>query len=82
MRRYANADRKEEVAVICNQCKKELKVENGIVKEGCFQGEAQFGYFSKKDGRKYSFDLCEDCFDKMLKGFLIPAEETEITEYL
>ena len=25
--------------VFCNQCKKELKVEKGIIKEGCFQGD-------------------------------------------
>lgn len=82
MRSYANEDKKELSAVICNRCKKELKVEHGMIREGCFCGEAQFGYFSRKDGKKYSFDLCEDCFDKMLKDFAISAEETEITEYL
>ena len=73
MRIYLDENKKEPIAVICNKCKKELKVENG---------DAQFGYFSKKDGMRYSFDLCEDCFDKMLKGFAIPAEEAEVTEYM
>ena len=82
MRIYADENKKELVAAICNQCKKELKVEKGIIKEGCFCSDARFGYFSRKDGMKYSFDLCEDCFDNMLKGFLIPAEETEVTEYM
>ena len=82
MRIYLDENRKEPIAVICNKCKKELKVENGIIKEGCFCSDAQFGYFSKKDGMRYSFDLCEDCFDKMLKGFEIPAEEAEVTEYM
>lgn len=82
MRIYPDENRKEPVAVFCNQCKKELTVENGIMKEGCFCSDAQFGYFSRKDGMRYSFDLCEDCFDKMLKGFAIPAEETEVTEYM
>lgn len=82
MRIYLDENKKEPVTVICNKCKKELKIENGIVKEGCFSSDAQFGYFSRKDGMRYSFDLCEDCFDKMLKGFAIPAEEAEVTEYV
>ena len=32
------------------------------------------GYFSGKDGESCSFDLCEECFDEITKGFLIPAE--------
>ena len=60
MRIYSDNNRKELVSVICNQCKKKLKVENGIVKEGCFCGNSQFGYFSNKDGMKYLFDLCEE----------------------
>ena len=57
MRIYMDDNRQELVSVICNRCKKELKVENGIVKEGCFHAEAAFGYFSKKDGIKHFFDL-------------------------
>lgn len=55
MRGYS--DKKELVSVICNKCKKELHVENGILKEGCFNGNIKFGYFSNKDGKKHSFDL-------------------------
>ena len=32
------------------------------------------GYFSGKDGESCSFDLCEECFDEITKGFLIPTE--------
>ena len=73
MRIYMDDNRQELVSVICNRCKKELKVENGIVKEGCFHAEAQFGYFSKKDGIKHFFDLCEECYDKMVKNFKVPV---------
>jgi len=39
MRRYdAEIDRQLE-QVVCNQCKKELKVENGYLKEGCFAAD-------------------------------------------
>ena len=82
MRIYSDNNRKELVSVICNQCKKKLKVENGIVKEGCFCGNSQFGYFSNKDGMKYLFDLCEECYDKMTAGFAIAVEEEEAKELL
>ncbi|MBP3604767.1 MAG: hypothetical protein J6J79_11535 [Lachnospiraceae bacterium] len=82
MRIYLDDDRKELVSVICNRCKKELKVENGIVKEGCFHAEAKFGYFSKRDGVMHHFDLCEDCYDRMAAGFAIPVEEEEMKELL
>ena len=82
MRIYLDDDKKELVSIICNKCKKEIKVDNGIVKEGCFCGDSLFGYFSNKDGMKYLFDLCEECYDKMITGFAIPVETEEVTEML
>lgn len=82
MRIYLDDNNKELISVICNKCKKEIKVENGIVKEGCFCGNSQFGYFSNKDGEKHFFDLCEECYDKMTAGFAIPVETKEATELL
>lgn len=72
MRKYNQEN--ELSIVICNKCKKNLKVENGILKEGCFHTEYHFDYFSLKDGQKHDFDLCEACYDKLLESFLIPAE--------
>lgn len=68
--------------VFCNQCGKELVVEEGIVKEGCFSVDYEFDYFSNKDGYIYSMDLCEECFDKWIKGFRNPVEIMEIKEFL
>ncbi len=68
--------------VICNQCGKELKVEDGILKEGCFCAEHAFDYFSEKDGYIYSLDLCEKCFDAWIKGFKKPARIIETREFL
>lgn len=82
MRNYSDENKKELAAVICNKCKKELLVENGILKEGCFSGNVQFGYFSNKDGSRHSFDLCEECYDKMIKEFAIPVEEEELKEFI
>ena len=82
MRIYSDNNRKELVSVICNQCKKKLKVENGIVKEGCFCGNSQFGYFSNKDETRYPSAPCEECYDKMPAGLAIPVEEEEAKELL
>ena len=68
--------------VVCNQCGKRLKVEDGILKEGCFSAEYVFDYFSEKDGYIYSLDLCEECFDLLIKGFKEPVQITETREFL
>lgn len=80
MRRYGQ-DGKLMMAV-CNKCGKALKVENGYLREFCFEADAVFGYFSKKDGTSQHFDLCEDCYDDLTAHFLVPVEEKEETELL
>ena len=37
--------------VICNGCGKELKIENEIVREGCFAADVRFGYVCRSGGR-------------------------------
>ena len=80
MRKYDEFNRL--TGVQCNCCKKELPVENEIVKEGCFSVDYTFDYFSNKDGYIYSFDLCEDCFDCWIKGFKNPVQVAETKEFL
>lgn len=82
MRQYLDGNNKTLKKVVCNQCGRELKLQNGIVQEGVFQGDARWGYFSKRDGEHHSFDLCESCYEKLLESFLIPACVEEQTELL
>lgn len=82
MRRYDSDSNKQLVQVVCNQCKKELKLENGYIKEGCFTADFCFGYFSARDGMRHKFDLCEDCYNRMIAGFKIPVEEVSENELL
>ena len=82
MRIYMDDTEKELVSVICNKCQKKLSVKNGILTEGVFEGNQKFGYFSKKDGIRHSFDLCEECYDKMIEEFAIPVKEEEVQELL
>ena len=84
MRAYKEKELKElELSrVCCNQCGKELLVEDGILKEGCFSIDYKFDYFSNKDGYIYCFDLCEDCFDAWIESFKNPVEISETKEFL
>lgn len=82
MRQYMGTEEKILKKVVCNQCGRELKLENGIVQEGVFQGETRFGYFSGKDGERHSFDLCEECYDRLTGRFLVPVTMEEELELL
>nr|MBQ8253154.1 hypothetical protein [Lachnospiraceae bacterium] len=73
---------RELTQVICNRCGKQLKVENGLLKDAVFEAEQNFGYFSKRDGVKHSFDLCEDCYEEWIRMFCVPVTETENVELL
>ena len=66
----------------CNCCKKELQIESGIVREGCFSVDYTWGYFSNKDGMCHKLDLCEACYDRFVKELAIPVTETENSELL
>lgn len=63
----------------CNCCGKTIQTENDIIKEGVFQTEWEWGYFSGKDGERHSFCLCEACYDKITAHFVIPVQ---VEEYL
>ena len=39
-----------------------------------------WGYFSEKDLVRHEFDMCEQCYDKMIGEFQIPVTEREILE--
>lgn len=70
---------KEQKTLRCNGCGKTIEQENGMLREGVFEAQQEWGYFSEKDGERHSFCLCETCYDKMVKGFVLPVE---IEEYL
>ncbi len=82
MRKYNNESNEQLTQVVCNQCGKELKSENGYLKEGCFAVDYCFGYFSHKDGMRHKFDLCEECYDKMIARFQVPVDQTPENELL
>jgi len=69
MREYRMMMQEEKVLsrIICNGCGREIPCERAEH----FHGEKAWGYFSGKDGRQDSFDLCEACYDKLTENFKV-----------
>lgn len=76
MRQYeiCKVQKKETVKIVCNMCKKEIDVVNGIPQEDVLTVEKRWGYFSEKDNELHRFDLCEECYGKLISSFEIPVE--------
>lgn len=76
MRQFTVRDKQEkEISkIICNKCGKEIEVVNGFAKEEVLTVEKLWGYFSDKDNELHRFDLCEDCYDKLITSFQIPID--------
>ncbi len=82
MREYNGSEAPRLQRIVCNCCGRSLRMENGRLKEDCVFVDHTFGYFSAKDGVRHRFDLCEDCYDRFLKTFVLPVEESEESELL
>lgn len=82
MRQFTEHQEKQLEAVYCNMCRKKLLVQNGLLIEGALSVDKVWGYFSKKDGERHSFDLCEECYNKLVQSFSIPVDITDQNELL
>ncbi len=58
----------------CNACGKLIMIENNLLKEDVFEAVKEWGYFSKKDLEIHRFNLCEECYDRIISSFVIPVE--------
>lgn len=82
MKKYIDESKRDIKEAYCNKCGKELLVENGMIKEGVFSVEEHWGYFSTRDGQVDEFDLCEECYEKMIKEFILEVATTEEIEFV
>lgn len=60
--------------VICDACGMEIKRNKYNEYDDFFHIEKIWGYHSQKDGRNDSYDICEKCYDKMLKAIGIEPD--------
>ena len=58
--------------IYCNMCGKSISMDKQIPMEDVLSVEKSWGYFSGKDGEVHSFELCEECYDKLVKEFVFP----------
>jgi hypothetical protein len=68
--------------VSCNVCGKKIIIEQGIMKEDVFEAAKEWGYFSKYDLEIHKFNICEECYDKLISTFKIPIEVVKKKEVL
>lgn len=80
MRKYKSSGQLD--TVICNCCGKKLVVSGGILREGGFMVDHAWDFFSEKDGEVHHWDLCEECYDEMIRQFRIAPDVEEQTELL
>ncbi len=68
---------KRNLTIYCNMCGKEIHTEGTVPEREGLHVEKEWGYFSGKDGEIHRFDLCEECYDNMIRSFLLPPEKEE-----
>lgn len=66
----------------CNCCGKKIENKGEVLREDLLHIEKVWGYFSEKDGERHVFDLCETCYDQMIKKFTLPVQIQEEHELL
>lgn len=66
--REINEIRNETDAIICDACGKEIRKNKFGEFDDFYHIEKTWGYHSDKDGRHDSFDICEECYDRMLEA--------------
>lgn len=68
--------------VVCNSCGHEAACSRGILKEDFFSACVDWGYFSVHDGETHQWDLCQDCYEKLVKSFKIKPDVSKRTELM
>lgn len=68
--------------IYCNKCGNPICKKETIEKADYVRIEKNWGYFSKKDGICERINICEQCYEEMIKGFLIPPEQEERKELI
>lgn len=66
--------------IYCNCCGKVISQDTQNPEADFLSVEKTWGYFSGKDGERHSFDLCETCYDRIRKEFVLEVEILEKTE--
>jgi protein-arginine kinase activator protein McsA len=80
MKRYDEETKTE--WMICNCCGQKIARQQEYDRVAVLTVSKVWGYFSKWDGSRHSFDICEDCYEKMIQSWKYPPDREEETELL
>lgn len=80
MQRIQKGMEEGQAELICNCCGRSLKKTEQVLLEDVCSVRVQWGYFSRKDGENHSFELCEECYDRITQEFVIPPRVEQRTE--
>ena len=61
--------------VFCNMCGQKIEKVNNDTFCDYFHAIKEWGYFSDMDTKKHSFDLCQNCYKKLISQFEISVTE-------
>lgn len=70
------------VKIICNGCSCECESENSVFKKEFLSVQKSWGYFSERDGETDCWDLCEECYNRLVSSFKIKIDVSENTELM
>lgn len=79
MKTYNVVTKKQEEldSLQCNRCGKICQDSTDPEpKSDYLEVEVYWGYYSKKDGEKHKWDICEECYDKIVSEFVLFFEKT------
>lgn len=82
MKKTNGVNYNNETPTSCNCCGKSFQVENGILLEDVLEATKEWGYFSQRDLEVHHFNLCEECYNKLISQFKIPVEIKKKLEVL
>ena len=65
----------------CNMCGRKIIFGEKHDKEDYLLIRKEWGYFSRKDGKRYTIRMCEECFDRFVDDCVVSPEIGDVTEY-
>lgn len=69
--------------IYCNCCGEAICASDKMGETSFLTIQKEWGYFSnEKDGEIHSMDICEPCYDELVRVFAIAPERKKVTEYL
>ena len=66
---------------LCNGCGRPSET-GGDRQEDALRVRKEWGYFSTRDLEIHEFNLCEECYNRLIENFVIPVKISQKIEVL